>query len=69
METVISEYRKPGNVSGILTVKEASEMLHVTQDYVRNECRTGRMEAIKYGRKWLIPVHAVEAIINGGLEG
>ncbi|MDO5334768.1 MAG: helix-turn-helix domain-containing protein [Coriobacteriia bacterium] len=60
---------KASNVGGMLSVVEAAEALHCTTEYVRICCRRGELDAVKFGRKWLIPVHAVEAIIYGGLEG
>lgn len=51
--------------SGTLTVRQAAVKLGNTQKYVRDLLYEGRLPgATKVGRKWLIPLTAIESRIK-----
>lgn len=39
----------------LYTVPEVAEMLHLSVDHTRREMRSGRLPAVKIGRKWYLP--------------
>ena len=48
----------------LYTVQEVAEMLHLSADHTRKEMRSGRLPAVKIGRKWYLP----EARLNELIE-
>ena len=46
----------------LLTVKEVSDLLRVTERTVRRWCRDGTIRAIHPGRAWRIPREALEEL-------
>lgn len=47
----------------MLTIEEAATRLRVTQETVRRQLRTGRLEGAKVGAKWLIKPETVEQLL------
>jgi len=43
------------------TLKEAAEILNMTERYIRQLAREGKLYAIKpFGNRWLMPVEVIE---------
>jgi len=43
-----------------LTVEEAAQMYHVSNETVRRWCRTGVLQAKRIAKRWLIPIEQDE---------
>lgn len=46
-------------IEEILTVKEASDRLKVSQEVVRRLLRSGKLRGVNLGRDWRIPASAI----------
>jgi molybdopterin-binding protein len=49
-----------------LGVAEAATLLHLNPKRVQYLARTGRLPAVRLGRKWLFPRHQLEAMLGTG---
>jgi molybdopterin-binding protein len=49
-----------------LGVAEAAALLHLNPKRVQYLARTGRLPAVRLGRKWLFPRHQLEAMLGPG---
>jgi molybdopterin-binding protein len=49
-----------------LGVAEAATLLHLNPKRVQYLARTGRLPAVRVGRKWLFPRHQLEAMLGTG---
>jgi molybdopterin-binding protein len=49
-----------------LSVAEAAAILHLNPKRVQFLARTGRLPAVRLGRKWLFPRHQLEAMLGPG---
>ena len=47
-------------MTDLLTIPQAATILGVTERLLRLRCQSGRIDAKKYGRTWLIDTDAVE---------
>ena len=54
----------------VLTPKEVEPLLGLSKNSVNALLRSGRLRAVRYGRRWLIPHAAINEFLNssGGLE-
>jgi excisionase family DNA binding protein len=52
-------------VPKVFTPAEAAKVMRVNVQTVMEWCRTKRLTAYKVGRRWLIPVEAVNAYLRG----
>jgi molybdopterin-binding protein len=50
-----------------LGVSEAASLLHLNPKRVQFLARTGRLPAVRVGRKWLFPKGRLEALLGPGL--
>lgn len=65
----MSEQRKPSTfppLSGVLTVREAAELLHVDRKTIYAEIAARRFPAIRLGRAIRIPRAALTAVLEQG---
>lgn len=49
-----------------LSVAEAAAVLHLNPKRIQFLARTGRLPAVRLGRKWLFPRHQLEALLGAG---
>jgi len=47
------------------TLQEAAELLRMSEHSIYLWCRSGKLKAVKPGRKWLIPAEEIQRIMNG----
>lgn len=47
-----------------LTVKEAAEILSLTEETIRDTCRRGDLKAYKVNRRWRIPMKNLNAYLR-----
>ena len=52
----------------IYTKAEAQRILRVGTNKIGELLATGRIKAIKEGRRWLIPAESLKAFISGGIN-
>jgi excisionase family DNA binding protein len=52
----------PNDVPAFLTTQQVAAALGVTQRRVVAMIQAGRLEASRFGRDWLIPAQALEAV-------
>jgi excisionase family DNA binding protein len=50
-----------------ITQEEAAARLHIALDTMRRYVREGRFPRTKVGKRYLIPAHAIEDFLQGGL--
>ncbi|WP_019588737.1 helix-turn-helix domain-containing protein [Deinococcus apachensis] len=50
----------------VLTPKEVEPLLGLSKNSVIALLRSGRLRAVRYGRRWLIPREAVAEFLAGG---
>lgn len=50
----------------LYTAQEVAEMLHLSVDHTRKEMRSGRLPAVKIGRKWYLPEVRLNELIEVG---
>lgn len=48
----------------LYTVQEVAEILHLSVDHTRREMRSGRLPAVKIGRKWYLPEARLNELIG-----
>ena len=51
-----------------LTVTEAAAWLGISRQTAYQEVRTGTIPSIRLGRRIIVPVHALEAMLSCGLD-
>ena len=52
-----------------LTVTEAATWLGISRQTAYQEVRTGAIPSIRLGRRILVPIHALEAMLSCGADG
>lgn len=52
----------------LYTAQEIAEMLHLSVDHTRREMRSGRLPAVKIGRKWYLPEVRLNELIGVGAD-
>ena len=50
----------------MLTVHEAAELLHLNPKRVQTLARSGRLPAVRVGRKWLFERERIESLLSAG---
>ena len=48
----------------LYTAQEVAKMLHLSVDHTRKEMRSGRLPAVKIGRKWYLPEVRLNELIG-----
>ena len=48
----------------LYTAQEVAGMLHLSVDHTRREMRSGRLPAVKIGRKWYLPEARLNELIG-----
>ena len=51
------------------TVEDVAVRLRSNAEYLRRECRTGRIRAVKIGKNWRIATAEFRRLLNGGFDG
>lgn len=49
-----------------LTVPEVAEVLGISSDTVYSEIRKGRIPAVRFGRRLLVPCEAIDRLLQVG---
>ncbi|MGH1563091.1 helix-turn-helix domain-containing protein [Mumia sp. DW29H23] len=49
----------------VLTTSQVAERLAMTEDYVRRQCESGALRAVKLGNRWRITEAALEQFLAG----
>lgn len=49
-----------------LSIKETAQQLGLSKSTIYNLIKSGQLETLKLGRRTLIPLKSVEALIEGG---
>ena len=52
-----------------LSSEEAAALLHLNVKQVQNLARTGKLPAVRVGRKWLFPQDRIEKLLGRGAAG
>lgn len=64
MEGVVNKQQTASKL--VLTPKEVESLLGLSKNSVNALLRSGRLRAVRYGRRWLIPREAVTEFLAGG---
>ena len=46
-------------------IKEASKILQYNEEYLRRLSKTGKIKAVKVGRKWIIKEETIKELLEG----
>jgi excisionase family DNA binding protein len=68
MDEVIKRTPPGGEKNVLLTVREAYTQLRISKWKLYDLLRSGQLEAIKIGRRTLIPLHSIETYILKGWQ-
>jgi excisionase family DNA binding protein len=49
----------------VLSISQTAKLLGVSESHVRNMIRRGELRAVKFGKRVLVPVEAVDAVVDG----
>jgi excisionase family DNA binding protein len=49
----------------VYTVKQFSELMHISVGYAYRMCREGKIKTVKFGDRYLIPSKVVDEILAG----
>ena len=49
-------------------IKEASKILQYNEEYLRRLIKTGKIKAVKVGRKWIIKEETIKELLKGYVD-
>ena len=58
--------RKSKRPADTMTVEEAAERLRIGRNQAYEGCKSGRIPAVRVGRRWLIPIVAFDRMLLSG---
>jgi excisionase family DNA binding protein len=56
-------YMEKENIKMMREVEEVAALTGSSNDYIRGQCRSQKIKAIKFGKRWVIPQAEVDRIL------